>query len=150
MNSYLLKTLRAYIAKDQSNWPSLLPSVMFAYRTSVCTQSTDYTPYFLVFGKECLTPLDTALLPSGQMGLNAQVHLENFIKNLQIAREIAQNNIREQQIKYKARYDQGTAESVYKVGDKVWLTVMHKTPGLSPKLQPKQTGPYWGPYRGFT
>lgn len=40
VNSTLSQTLRAYIDKDQSNRPSLLPSVMMAFRSTPCTEST--------------------------------------------------------------------------------------------------------------
>jgi hypothetical protein len=41
------------------NWSRILPSVMMAFRISPSTQSTQFSPYFLLFGKEMPLPIDT-------------------------------------------------------------------------------------------
>ena len=51
-NGILAQTLRAYIDKDQMNWPSLLPIIMMAFRSTPCTESTGFSPYQQLFGKE--------------------------------------------------------------------------------------------------
>jgi hypothetical protein len=40
-----------------------LPSVMMAFRMSPSTQSTQFSPYYMLFGKEMPLPIDTALIP---------------------------------------------------------------------------------------
>ncbi|CAC5399533.1 unnamed protein product [Mytilus coruscus] len=50
-NKTLAEKLRTCIDANQLNWPEKLPSIAHAMNTSVCTESTQYTPYFLVFGK---------------------------------------------------------------------------------------------------
>jgi transposase InsO family protein len=141
-NSVILQTLRTYGSRSQEDWPKLLPSIMFAYRTSVCTSSTQYTPYFLLFGRRCRTPLDAALKPSGNLSTSAQVTLDAIIDNLMKSREIARENQRQAQQKNRTQYDKNVVKPSHKVGDRVWISREHAKPNLSPKLQDKWLGPY--------
>ena len=62
MNRTLLNMLAKCIDQNQSDWSSLLPFVLMAYRSSV-HESTGFTPYFLVFGHEMSLPLDLMYTP---------------------------------------------------------------------------------------
>ena len=68
-NGTLTQTLRAYIDKDQINWP-LLPSIMMAFRSTPCTESTGFSPNQVLFGKEVHLPIDTSLVPKPTLGQN--------------------------------------------------------------------------------
>ena len=72
VSSTLAQTLRAYINKEQTNWPSLLPSIMMAFRSSPCSESTQFTPFHLLFGREMNLPVDTSLIPKPTLGQNAR------------------------------------------------------------------------------
>ena len=61
-NSVINQTLRIYCHEDQARWPELLPSLMLAYRSFVATQSSQYSPFFLLYGRKCRFPLDIALV----------------------------------------------------------------------------------------
>jgi hypothetical protein len=61
--STLAQSLRAYCSKEQENWSRILPSVMMAFRMSP-TQSTQFSPYYMLFGKEMPLPIDTKSLQS--------------------------------------------------------------------------------------
>ncbi|VDI35440.1 Hypothetical predicted protein [Mytilus galloprovincialis] len=67
-NKTIAEKLRTCIDANQLNWPDKLPSIAHAMNTSVCTESTQYTPYFLVFGRECRTPIDTVLTEPSKVG----------------------------------------------------------------------------------
>ncbi|VDI16569.1 Hypothetical predicted protein [Mytilus galloprovincialis] len=67
-NKTIAEKLRTCIDANQLNWPEKLPSIAHAMNTSVCTESTQYTPYFLVFGRECRTPIDTVLTEPSKVG----------------------------------------------------------------------------------
>ena len=73
---------------------------MLAYRSTPATQSTMYSPYFIMFGREIEMPIDVALsqIP-GQR--TVQSHIENILQNHEIYREIAKENIKQAQGKYK-------------------------------------------------
>lgn len=42
--SVISQGLRAYIDKEQNNWPKLLPSVLMSFRRSPCKESTQFRP----------------------------------------------------------------------------------------------------------
>lgn len=62
INSTLAQSLRAYFQDNQTSWEEILPSILMAFRMSPSTQSTGFSPYYIVFGKEISLPLDVALL----------------------------------------------------------------------------------------
>ena len=62
-NSTLLQAIRSYIAKDQGNWPRLLPSITMAFRSMPNTESTGCSPYEMMFGETMNLPIDTSVIP---------------------------------------------------------------------------------------
>ena len=46
--------------EHRDDWDDLLPEVMMAYRSNV-HESTDFSPYCLMFGEECKLPMDAGL-----------------------------------------------------------------------------------------
>jgi hypothetical protein len=143
LNSTLEQILRAYINKEQNNWPSVLPAAMMAIRMSPSTQSTQFSPFYLLFGKEMNLPIDTSLIPKTEMGLDGVVFFDQLYKNLGVAREIAGDNLKIAQEKSKTRHDAKSKDPNFKVGDWVLLRNMKTQKGLSPKLMPKHLGPYF-------
>lgn len=78
-----------------------------------------------------------------KLGNNAQQHMNEIIENINLAKDIAKQNIEQQQEKSKERFDQKTKIPDFKLFDKV-LIKSHKVPvGLSPKLVKKYHGPYY-------
>ena len=142
-NSSILAKLRAYIKDDQSNWPELLAPIMFAMYTSISTESTQYSPYFLLYGKEVRTPLDTALTHTQIQGANAQEYIDNVHREMHRAREIAGRNMEDAQNKYKTQHDKRASEPEFRVQDRVWIDNRKKTVGLTPKLCNKWLGPFY-------
>jgi len=57
MNRTLQGMLAKYVAYNQRDWDEHLPLVMMAYRSSVHA-STQYTPFYLLFGHEVRLPVD--------------------------------------------------------------------------------------------
>ena len=81
-NIVINQTLNIYCHEDQEKWPEILPSLMLAYRSSEATQSSQYSPYFLLHRRQCWLPLDVALvLPAG---LNSMLTLTTSILIQQI------------------------------------------------------------------
>jgi len=62
------RSLNAMMGKvvqtHQTDWPSHVPFVVNAYNT-MTHSSTNYTPFFLTFGREQQVPLDTVLGTQG-------------------------------------------------------------------------------------
>ena len=143
MNSVILQKLRIYCNKKQTNWPELLPSIMMSYRMSPSVYSTKYSPYYVVFGRECNLPLDTALIPTATAGTTAEDHLRHIIENQKACRELVKENIKAAQEKYKKQYDKKASTPDFKVRDSVWLYNPKTEPGLTPKLMARWYGPYY-------
>ena len=76
-NSFILQTLRAYCNKNQSDWHLILPSILLAYRSTPATQSTQYSPYFILFGREIEMPIDVTLNQTSPE-TTVQSHIENI------------------------------------------------------------------------
>ena len=147
-NSVIAQSIRAYGKLDQSNWSKLLPGIMMALRATPATQSTTYSPYFLVFGREMSLPLDVALLPKKTLGKSAQHHLGELLHSLEVAREVASQNMEKAQKPYKSIYDRKVKEPNFAPGDKVWIFNPKVPVGLSRKLHNKWTGPYYITLKG--
>ena len=143
MNSFIWQTLRAYCKPDQSNWVQLLPSIMFAYRSTPATESTQLSPFMILFGRECHLPIDTELLPQTEENIKSMQPLEHIMQNFDITRKIATENIKAAQAKYKSQFDKKAQTPTYREGQKVWLYCAKRTVGLSPKMCHKWIGSYY-------
>ena len=54
--------MRTLIDENELNWPDLLPVILMAFRMTP-SASSEFCPFYLVFGKEINLPLDTNLFP---------------------------------------------------------------------------------------
>ena len=99
-NSVLAQCLRAYCSKNHNDWPTFLPGIMMAFRMSPATESTDYSPYYLLFGKEMNLPFYIAVKPKDGMGKQASDHINEVIDKLKVAKEIATDNVTRHQKKH--------------------------------------------------
>ncbi|KAK3084714.1 hypothetical protein FSP39_017920 [Pinctada imbricata] len=126
---------------------------MMAYRMTPATQSTGYSPFYMMFGRDMRIPIDTALIPKDNMSKDHKQHLQKVIKNLEVARQIATENLRRHQEKYKKQHDKKAKEPKYKVLDKVMLFVPKVPVGVPPKLHSRWQGPYYvleeGPHHTY-
>ena len=59
-NITLLMMLAMFAVEHKEDWDDLLPPVMMTYRSSV-HESTGFSPYRLMFGEECMLPMDIGL-----------------------------------------------------------------------------------------
>ncbi|CAC5371569.1 unnamed protein product [Mytilus coruscus] len=143
MNRTIAQTLRTLVAKDQSNWHKLIPSVMMSLRMSTNTESTGYSPFQMLFGKEMNLPFDISVQPKDGMSKTAKSHLDTLIDRLKIVKDIAKTSVENSQEKTINRYDKKAEAPKFRVGDYVMLQSMKVPKGLSPKLHPKWDGPFY-------
>ncbi|XP_022860948.1 uncharacterized protein LOC111381405 [Olea europaea var. sylvestris] len=59
-NRIILQDLRTRIGDTKGDWPDMLPSILWAYRTSHKT-ATGETPFMLAFGLEAIIPIEVNL-----------------------------------------------------------------------------------------
>ncbi len=135
------KTLAAMLSPfmDQgefTEWEKNLPSVTFAYNTSV-QASIQEIPFYLTFGRDPILPMDLALnLPSSS--LSADVMANRLIT----AFENANMRLKSAQSKQKEHFDKGRSHISHRVGDLVLYEIPTRRKGQPDKFQPKCKGPY--------
>lgn len=140
---FLASSLRTLCAENTKDWAKKLPAVLSAYRVTPCTQSTQFSPYFLLFKKECRLPLDTVLIPPNNLPATADQCMQDILSGFQITQTIVKDNILKAQAKYKHYYDKTAEPHKFVVGQKVWLYSPKIKAGVSTKLQRHWTGPYY-------
>ncbi len=140
-NKNLLQTFRLYCT-NQSDWIHYIPSVLMAYR-SAPVKSTGMSPFFVLYGQEMSLPIDTSIINELNVTGNAEDYIRRLLPDLQIARDIASQNITESQAASKLYYDRNTAFPNYHCGDKVMLFDFSNKKGVSPKIKRRWLGPYF-------
>ena len=135
-NKTLATMLSMYCKSDQTNWPDSLPYITFGYNT-VEHQSAKFSPYRLLFGREARYPVDV-LLRAPVMCVTSQ----NFAESLNEARELANEFIKNAQLKNKSAYDSKRIDNKFKVGDEVLVFTPIRKVGKSEKLLHRFFGPF--------
>jgi hypothetical protein len=95
-------------------------------------QSTQFSPFYLLFGKEMNLPIDTSLIPKTEMGLDGVSLFDQMYRNLGVNRQIAGDNLKISQEKSKKRHDAKSKEPGFKTGDWVLLKNMKSKKGVHP------------------
>ncbi|UYV82739.1 K02A2.6-like, partial [Cordylochernes scorpioides] len=139
LNRTIADMLSMYMDLDQKNWDEMLPFITFAYNTAK-QESTGFTPFFLIHGREAETTLDT-IFPYSSLSEG-----EEFIKNLgtraEEARQIAHHIFKAQEMN-KTNYGARHTGKIYEPGDLVWIFIPIRRVGFSEKLQRR----YFSPFR---
>ncbi|UYV76014.1 hypothetical protein LAZ67_13002151 [Cordylochernes scorpioides] len=139
LNKTLGDMLSMYVDVDQRNWDSVLPYVTFAYNTAK-QETTGFSPFYLVHGRDVETPLDTILTYREEA--NLEDYVESLVTNAEDARQLARLNILKAQGKDKSRYDKSHRPVQYRTEDLVWVYTPVRKQGLSEKLLKRYFGPY--------
>lgn len=139
LNRTLADMLSMYVDVEHKTWDEILPYVTFAYNTAV-QETTQLTPFELVYGRRVTTPLD-AMLPVDD-GTTTSEGADDFIQKAEEARQLARNRIRSQQSTDARRYNQSRRNVQYNPGDHVWVWTPVRHRGLSEKLLRRYFGPY--------
>ncbi|UYV65614.1 hypothetical protein LAZ67_3004865, partial [Cordylochernes scorpioides] len=129
LNKTIADMLSMYVDVNHKDWDRILPFVTFAYNTAK-QESTGFTPFFLVHGREAETPLDVLfpkLLPED----------DDFIQTLgaraEEARKLARIHSMRSQGSNKHRYDAHHRNIIYQPGDLVWIFIPVRKVGYSEK-----------------
>ena len=149
----LKNMLSAYVTntKTQDNWSEHISAVAHIYNTTV-NDSTNYTPFFLNYGRQCATP-DTEYLLKPTKGKDLDSHANGLSHALQCAWEsLGGSSWRTKTTKYNARPSKPLDFIAYKPNQLVYLKRIprrfykdlddEKMFTLSSKLQARYAGPY--------
>jgi len=143
MNRTLKAMLRKHVAKFGSQWDAYLPGVLWAYRNTP-HESTQEKPSFLLFGVNCRSPTEAALLPPERLDCtDVADYREQLMMSLSSARQLAVSSIQAAQGHYKAQYDKKSKPANYQLGDWVLIRFPQEEQGKQRKL----SRPWHGPYR---
>ena len=142
-NRTLKTMLRKHASKYGNQWDRYLFGVVWAYRNTP-HDSTGEKPSFLLFGTDCRTPSEAALLPPNPMeNTSVEDYREEVIQTLSTARRLAADSIQNAQRRYKAAYDKKSSPVSYGLGDWVLVKFPQDETGRNRKL----SRPWHGPYR---
>ena len=145
MNRTLLKIIKTWLERAKGIWPDELPSVLWAYRTTVRTP-TGKTPFQLTYGADAIIPVEVGL---------TSYHVQNYIEDkneeamrLQLdlvdeARATAEQRLARYQNLMSKHYNTKVRYRDFQIGDLVLRKVMGaaKDPSQG-KLRLNWEGPY--------
>lgn len=141
-NRTLAFMLSFFVDDNQTNWDTLLPYVMMAYRSSVHS-STGFTPYKVVFGQEIVLPVDVMLnLGEGEKFTSASEYVSRLWETLSSVVDAVRGHQLKASGRQKEGYDFRAHFQYYSEGELVWVRRKDRKRGLCPKLQRKFKGPF--------
>ena len=119
-NATFAAQLAKYCDPEKTDWDLYLPSIVYAYNTSVHS-TTKFTPYELAFARRPKSPFDPA---SPTIDLPP---LHSFYPCLQRIRHLlttqARTNILHHQSRWQHRYNQNRRDISYSIGDLVYVQI---------------------------
>jgi hypothetical protein len=146
-NGTLCRSISKCLQTSQAHWDQLIPSVLFAYRT-LKHESTKYTPFYLVHGREAQLPIDIALQEKDEMleltyEEALKKRISSFIGIFTDAQIITSRNIKGAQELQKKRQERLAIAREYKENDIVLVYDSAKKNVHGQKFNPKWMGPFW-------
>lgn len=80
-NRTLINMISKYVDENQKDWDNWLPYILYAYRTST-RDSTKFTPFVLMFGREPVLPIEISLSPVEEKIWSEEQYLQELTKGL--------------------------------------------------------------------
>ncbi|GFU53224.1 retrovirus-related Pol polyprotein from transposon 412 [Trichonephila clavipes] len=115
-NKTLADMLSMYVDVEQKNWDEILPFVTFAYNTAK-QETTGFTPFYLLHGREAETTLDT-MLPFCPNDFDDN-NITKIAARAEESRQLARVHTLRAQDKDRRRYDSKHQMVSYASGDLV-------------------------------
>ncbi|GFS96184.1 transposon Tf2-9 polyprotein [Trichonephila clavipes] len=138
-NKTLADMLSMYVDVEQKNWDEILPFVTFAYNTAK-QETTGFTPFYLLHGREAETTLDT-MLPFCPNDFDDN-NITKIAARAEESRQLARVHTLRAQDKDRRRYDSKHQMVSYAPGYLVWVYTPVRKVDLSEKLLRRYFGPY--------
>ena len=129
-NRTLLNMLGTMSEEDKLDWKTHLSTLTHAYN---CTKnsSTNYSPYFLMFGRHPRLPVDVDFglyRSGGSLSFSKSKYVDKLHRKLQYAYKQAKNFADKMSAGNKSRYDKKTKEYQLEKGDVVLVKIVaHKS-----------------------
>ena len=129
---------RVQVPRHPDEWDLTLPSVLFAYNTSIHS-ATGFTPFFLVHGCEARLPSDLVV---PVIDYNSGSYAATIVHIISSACAVARETLRANQQREKDYYDSGAVSRLFQPGDIVRLRIKN----LFAKPASKLASPWSGQY----
>ena len=144
-NSYLGATLRAMCGDTNTHkWDTYLYGALSAFRITPSTQSTQFSPYFLLFKRECRLPIEIALTPPQNLGVSAAECIHDIVDTFNETQKLVKENVQKARDKYTKQYNKNAQTHTFVVGQQVMCYFPRSAgPGRSAKLTRKWLGPFY-------
>lgn len=139
LNRTLSDMLSMYVSSDHSNCDAALPYITFAYNSSR-HDTTGFTPFYLLFGREPPLMIDSLLPLQPDASLTA--FASDAVSRAEDARQLARLRTLDSQQRQCTRYDSSHQHVSFSPGDLVLLWTPQRHVGLADKLQHRYIGPY--------
>ena len=138
----LLRIQMKQIPEDMCN--EELPLLILAYHSSV-QESTQFTPYQLMFGREVQLPIELMLDRRPTSGETHGNYITHLHERVEAVYGVVHEDLRHAAPHQKQCYDRKITGGRYKVGNTVWLYFY--SPAVSKRRAPKFHRPRKGPYQ---
>lgn len=141
-NGTLKSMLKKLCVKEPRQWHRLINAALFAYR-EVPQESTGFSPFELLYGRSVRGPMTVLKQMWLQEGTDDEVkssyqYVFDLREKLEEVMELANNNLRNSQARYKSYYDKGAKTRSFDTGDQVLILL----PTDANKLLMQWKGPY--------
>ena len=123
--------IQKQISESQTLWDQILQPCLGAYRMSK-NESTKYSPYFIMYGRDPVLPVDTLLQP--RLQYTGEDYVPTMFEHLHNAYTQAAQNMQEARERNKALIAQSAKPSDFKPGDLVYYFDPSVQPGNSAKF----------------
>ena len=142
-NRTLTTMLAKTVEKGGKDWDQHLPFVLFAYRAAQ-QQSTQESPFYLLYGRDPRLPIDSVLSPLKTRSLvGLKEYGSELAAKMSEAWELARECVGKAQKRQKTYYDQKSRLPNFLVGDRVFLFKPAEKTGEARKF----ARPFHGPFR---
>jgi hypothetical protein len=143
-NHTFAEMLSMYVNSYRNDWDGLVDFVTFAYNTSR-QESTGFSPFYLLYGREAVLPVDVALgnnpeMDNGEDGSSACIR--QLTSELPTIRDEVKRRLAQIQYKQKTRYERRRRSVNFAVGDLVLIYRPIRKKGRSTKFLHRYFGPY--------
>jgi transposase InsO family protein len=139
-NHTLAQSISQYISYDQRDWDEFLCFACFQYRSSK-NETTNESPYYLLFYREMKMPLDRVYSKDEQF-VSTEEYLKEAIRRFSAAKEIFERQ-REAIEEEKKQFNDSIRKTVnFDIGEVVLVLKRHVKKGLVKKLTHLWKGPY--------
>lgn len=135
-----MDAIRCFIGKNQTNWDLHLSQISGALRSAVNRQ-TGFSANKLMLGREINLPAQLMFPHSSKESGDIDQYVSDLVKQVQVAHEVARNNLKTATKRMKRNYDIKILERAFAVGDAVYLLDTAVLPGKCKKLTPPWRGP---------